>query len=58
VNERLRDVTASVMTLGALAVISYAAIIQNDATAKGALISILAAATGWFLRGRVETPKS
>lgn len=51
---QIRNLTASVMTILALLAVGFLAIVRDNATALGALISILSAATGWFLRGRVE----
>lgn len=55
---RLRDVTASAMTLLSLLATIFMAVVRGNDTALGALIAILAAATGWYLRGRVEASSS
>jgi hypothetical protein len=47
------DITASAMALGALVVVSILALRGSEA-ALGALLSILSAATGFLMRGRVE----
>lgn len=54
--ERLRNYVAALIALIALGVISYIAVRSNDEAAKGALISVLSAATGWYLRGQVASP--
>lgn len=54
----LRDLTASLMTLVALGALVYVAVVQQNEAAMGALIATQAAATGWYLRGRVEAPSN
>lgn len=54
----LRDITASLMTLVALGALVYVAVILRNEAALGALIATQAAATGWYLRGRVEAPSN
>lgn len=47
----------AVLALIALSVVAYAAVIQDRAEALGAVVAIVAAANGYFLRAKVETPK-
>lgn len=54
----LRDITASLMTLVALGSVAYLGVVRNDEAAKGALITILSAAVMWYLRGRLEGPRT
>jgi hypothetical protein len=51
--EQIRETGALVMVAAALVVVSYLAFTGSEA-AQGALISILAAGTGYFMRGRVQ----
>ena len=51
----VQEIGALVMVVIALLVISYAATIGGSEQAEGALIGILAAGTGFFLRGKVES---
>lgn len=56
-DDRLREVTASLMTVVALGIVGYLAIVTRHEAAIGALIGIVSIGAQWFLRGRVETPK-
>ena len=54
-SEQIQQVGAALMVAVALGVVAYLAVVGNE-QAQGALISILAAGTGFFLRGRVQSP--
>ena len=54
--DKIRDLGALGLVMIALLVVAYKAVIAGSEPALGALISILAAGTGYFLRGRVEAP--
>ena len=54
--EQVTNAGALLMVGVALAVLSGLAW-QGNEPAQGALISVVSAGTGYFLRGRVETPK-
>ena len=49
----IREIGGLAMVAASLGVVGYLAFMGSEA-AQGALISILAAGTGYFLRGRVE----
>ena len=55
-SEMIRDFGALGLVAIALFAVAWKAIIEGSEPALGALISILAAGTGYFLRGRVEAP--
>lgn len=52
----LRDIIAAVLAVGALGVVAYLAIVMGHEAAAGAVIAVLSAAAGWYLRGRVREP--
>lgn len=53
--DQIQQIGAALMVGVSLVVVSVLAY-QGNEQAQGALISILAAGTGFFLRGRVERP--
>ena len=52
----IQKLAAVLMALIALTVLAYMALTTNSETAMGALISVVSAATGYFMRGKVQTP--
>ena len=52
----LKDGVAALMSIIAVVVLSYLAVVVESETAVGAIIAVSAAATAWYLRGRVQTP--
>lgn len=52
---QLRDIVAAVMVLGALIVVGWLAFHGHEA-ATGAMIGVMTAGVGWYLRGKVEAP--
>jgi hypothetical protein len=55
-DQGIRDLTATLLTLGALVVVGVLALRGSEA-ALGALIGILSAATGYLLRAKVSEAK-
>ncbi len=55
--QRIHDLTASILAVGALAVVSVLAL-RGSESALGALIGILSAATGYLMRGRIDPPQA
>ena len=53
---KFEHVIASLLALGSLGSVTYAAVWQANEQALGALIAVVAAAVGYYLRGRVEMP--
>lgn len=51
---RFPEVIGAVIALGSLGVVSYAAIMGIDNNNVTALVAVLSAATGFYLRGRVD----
>lgn len=54
---RFAEAVGAGMAAVALGVAAYAAVAQDKAEALGAIIAIVAAANGYFLRARVKNPK-
>lgn len=54
--ENIRDFGGLALVLIAIFVVAWKAIIAGSEPALGAMISVLAAGVGYYLRGRVETP--
>ena len=52
----IRDLVAALLVLVSLICVAYLAIVQRDATAVGAIITLLSPGGAWFLRGRVSEP--
>lgn len=52
-----QEVVAAVLTIATAAVICYLAVTTANETVIGLLGGVLAAATGFYLRGRVERPE-
>lgn len=50
------EAVGAVLSTVAVAVIAYAVVGQQNAIALGALITIVAAANGFFLRAKVQSP--
>ena len=50
------DAIGATLGLVALLGVVYAAVVTGNVTALGALISLLAAAAGFFLRAKVQPP--
>lgn len=50
------DVVGAVVAIGGVGVVSYLAITGSE-QAAGAVVALVAAATGWLFRGRLEAPK-
>jgi hypothetical protein len=44
----------ALLAVGALVAVMIAALMQGNEQAMGALVAVLAAAVGYFLRGRVQ----
>ena len=55
---KFQDAIGSILCLGALGVVAYAAAWQNNEQALGALIAVVAAGVGYYLRGRMSNPSS
>ena len=53
--EQIQNIGALLMVGVALGVSSYQAIIGHSEQAEGAILAVLAAGIGFFLRGRVES---
>lgn len=53
---RITEIGALGMVAVALAVVSYLAVLGNEQSA-GALIGVVAAGVGYFLRGKVQGPE-
>ena len=50
------EICAAVLSFGALAVVAYAAIAMQSEQSLGTLQAVVAAAVGFFLRGRLQHP--
>jgi len=50
------EVVGALMALVALGVSSYAAVMQHNEQAIGAILALLATAAGFFLRGKLQRP--
>lgn len=46
----------ALLATGALVAVMIAALMQGNEQAMGALVAVLAAAVGYFLRGRINNP--
>jgi len=57
-NERPKfgEVFGAAMSAVAMLAVTYVAIAMDSEPAQGALFAVVAAAVGFFLRGRVEKP--
>lgn len=55
---RFSEAVGATLAIIAVAVLAYASVVSGKAEALGALVAISAAATGYFLRSKVEAPKS
>lgn len=53
---KFAEMIGALMGLVTVAAVTYIAIVMNSESAQGALFAVLAAAVGYFLRGRVEKP--
>lgn len=53
-SDQIRDFGALGLVFIALFVVAYSVIVKGSEQALGALISVLAAGVGFYLRGRVE----
>ena len=57
--DRMNLIVGAIAFLGATTVVSYLAIVRTgdaSTTALGALIALVSAGAGYFLRGRVQSP--
>lgn len=54
--DQIRDYGALGLVFIALIVVCYSVVAKGSEQALGALISVLAAGVGYYLRGRVEAP--
>lgn len=54
---RFAELVGAVLALIALAVVAYAAVIQDRPEALGAVIAIVAASNSYFLRAKIDAPK-
>lgn len=52
--DQVRDLGALGLVFIALLVVAYSSVVKGSEQALGALISVLAAGVGFYLRGRVE----
>lgn len=52
------DVVGALLSVTALAVVAYLACVLKSEQSAGAIIALLAAASGWLFRGRVEKTES
>lgn len=50
------DLVGAVVAIGGVGVVSYLAISGSE-QAAGAIVALVAAATGWLFRGRLEQPR-
>ena len=50
------DLIGGILALGALLVLAYVAVVLGSEQAQGALTAVLSAATGYYLRGKIEKP--
>lgn len=55
-SDQLRDLGGLALVMIALLVVAWKAIVAGSEPALGAMISVLAAGVGFYLRGRVESP--
>jgi hypothetical protein len=53
---RFGEMVGAAIGMAAMLAVIYAAILQQSEQALGALMAVVAAAVGYFLRGRVERP--
>lgn len=53
---KFHEAVGSLIALAAVGVVAYIAIVQNNAQAQGALVAVVAAAQGYFLRAKVLPP--
>lgn len=56
-SQDIQDTGALAMVAVAMMVIGYLAFMGNE-TATGALISVISAGTGYYLRGRIAAPET
>lgn len=56
--EQIQNIGALLMVAIALGVASYKTLLQGSEQAEGAILAVLAAGIGFFLRGRVEAARS
>ena len=56
-NYTFNEIIGAVMGLVALVVVAYASIMQGNEGAMTALVGVLGAAAGFFLRGRTQPPQ-
>lgn len=50
------DIVGAAITAVALLVVAYVALMQNSAEAMTALVGVVGAGVGYFLRGRLQEP--
>lgn len=55
--DRIRELVAAAMAVGALVVVAKLALVDKLEVAVGAVISVVSAAVAWYLRGRVQAPR-
>jgi membrane protein implicated in regulation of membrane protease activity len=55
--DHLREMVAAVLALIAMMVAGYLAVATQHEVAIGAVLAVLSAAVGWYLRGKVADPK-
>ena len=52
------DIVGAIMALAALGIVGYAAVMLRSEQALGAIMTLLAAAAGYWYRGKVQRPAS
>lgn len=50
------DLVGAIVAIGGVGVVAYLAI-NGSEQAAGAIVALVAAATGWLFRGRLEQPR-